>query len=258
MTDSNIHLSENEYRKLISKFDETQVKKKIGEYEEKKKRYFAENDLDKRKQIFRKVPQSDYRSISQSLSTEGMKEVQPIRDREKIEEMKNVLKRHTYRDYFLFVMGVNTGYRISDLLSMRLSDVRGKTHVSIKEQKTRNSTGKIRRLMLHPGLHPEIEEYVKIMRISDDDYLFPSRKGDKPISRVQAYRILNKAAKEIELEEIGTHTLRKTFGYHYYQKYKDVAHLQSLFGHSAPIITLRYIGIHQDTLDKSIADMDLL
>ena len=65
--------------------------------------------------------------------------------------------------------------------------------------------------------------------MNDDDYLFPSRKGDKPITRVQAYRILNDVAEKLGIEEVGTHTLRKTFGYWHYQQYKDVAILQDIF-----------------------------
>lgn len=78
-----------------------------------------------------------------------------------------------------------------------------------------------------------------------------------PIGRVQAYRILNSAAKAVGLSEIGTHTLRKTFGYHFYQQYKDVALLQELFNHSAPSVTLRYIGINQDALDKAMSGFEL-
>ena len=88
--------------------------------------------------------------------------------------------------------------------------------------------------------------------MQDEDYLFPSRKGDKPITRVQAYRILNAVADKLGLEEIGTHTLRKTFGYHHYQQYKDVAVLQDIFNHSSPSITLRYIGITNDIVDSTI------
>ncbi|PFH99668.1 site-specific integrase, partial [Bacillus thuringiensis] len=79
----------------------------------------------------------------------------------------------------------------------------------------------------------------------------------KPITRIQAYRIMNAAAEKVGLDEIGTHTLRKTFGYHYYQKTKDVVMLQTIFNHSAPSITLRYIGIQQDEIDKSLEDFSL-
>lgn len=181
-----------------------------------------------------------------------MEIVQPIRDRNKIEDMKNELKKNGTRDYLLFYTGINTGLRISDILNLKVRDVRGKTHISITERKTQ----KPKRFKIHNGLKDEIEAYVKNM--SADEYLFQSRKGNnKPITRVQAYRILNDAAEKVGLDEIGTHTLRKTFGYHFYQQYKDVALLQELFNHSAPSVTLRYIGINQDILDQAIDDFSL-
>lgn len=72
------------------------------------------------------------------------------------------------------------------------------------------------------------------------------------LDRVQAYRILNKAAQAVGVKErIGTHTPRKTFGYHHYKKYNDIVLLQKIFNHSSPSVTLRYIGIEQDTIDES-------
>jgi len=59
------------------------------------------------------------------------------------------------------------------------------------------------------------------------------------------------------MDSIGTHTLRKTFGYHFYQKYKDIALLQELFNHSAPSVTLRYIGINQDMIDDAMKEFKL-
>ena len=91
-----------------------------------------------------------------------------------------------------------------------------------------------------------------------EDYIFKSRNGkNKPITRVRAYTILNTAAKNIGLEEIGTHTLRKTFGYWFYKETKDIALLQQLFNHSSPSITLRYIGINQDVLDTALDNFNL-
>ena len=117
-----------------------------------------------------------------------MEYVQPIRNKEKIEEIKNVLKENGTRDYLLFVMGINTGLRISDLLKLRISDVRGKTHVEIKEQKT----GKIKRFPIIGGLQSLIEDYTRNKPLSD--YLFKSRNGkNRPLTRVMAYMIINKA-----------------------------------------------------------------
>jgi integrase len=177
--------------------------------------------------------------------------VQPIRDKNNIAEIKDILKRQSLRDWFLFVAGINTGLRISDLLKLKVGDIKDKTHITIKEKKT----GKEKRFRINTALAECIEYYT--MRMEQDAYLFPSRKGDNPISRVQAYRILNNVAQEVGLQEIGCHTLRKTFGYHFYQKTKDVALLQKIFNHSAPTITLRYIGINQDVMDKAIDNFSL-
>lgn len=182
-----------------------------------------------------------------------MNYVQPIRDISKIEEIKNILKRKNYRDYFLFTFGINCGLRISDILNLKVKHVKGQSHITLKEKKT----GKAKRLRINNSLQNEISQYVKGM--NDGDYLFPSRNGQgiKPITRVRAYMILNEAARVAGISEIGTHTLRKTMGYHFYQRTKDVALLQEIFNHSAPSITMRYIGINQDIIDSALDDFSL-
>lgn len=177
-----------------------------------------------------------------------MKFVQPIRNKKDIEAMKRELSP---RDSFLFTLGVNSGLRVSDMLQLRVKDVRNRTHIIVKEQKT----SKTKRFPINKTLQKAVKEYTQGM--DDNDLLFPSRKGLKPISRVQAYRQLNKAAQTLGLEEIGTHSMRKTFGFHFYQKTKDVAMLQQIFNHSSPSITLRYIGVSQDMIDEQIMDFGL-
>lgn len=94
--------------------------------------------------------------------------------------------------------------------------------------------------------------------MQDDEPLFKSQKGDnKPIGVVRAWGLLKDAAEKCDLDEIGTHTLRKTFGYHFYQQYKDVALLQEIFNHSSPSVTLRYIGINADIVDTAISKFNL-
>jgi integrase len=177
--------------------------------------------------------------------------VQPIRDKAIIEKMKNTLLKNSLRDYMLFETGINTGLRISDILELKVKDVKG-SHISLTEKKT----SKHKKFIIANGLRRKIDRYIEGM--DDDSYLFVSQKGkNKPISRIQAYRILNDAATKVGISEIGTHTLRKTFGYHYYQKTKDVAMLQKLFSHSSPSITLIYIGINQDIMDEALKDFDL-
>lgn len=163
--------------------------------------------------------------------------------------MKQALLRQSRRNYFLFVLGINIGLRISDIIPLKVCDLQN-SHIVIRESKT----GKNVRFLINNQLRSEINEYTA--QWSPDDYIFPSKKGGY-IGRVQAYNILNTAAREVGLKHIGTHTLRKTFGYFHYKRYKDVALLQTLFGHSAPSITLRYIGITQDEIDDTLADFFL-
>lgn len=180
-----------------------------------------------------------------------MNTVQPIRDKQKIEEVKSVLLKRCHRDYLLFVILINTGLRIGDTLPLQVSDVKDKSHITIEEKKT----GKKKRLLINQQLREEIDRY--IVGMDDNDYLFANKKTNKPITRIQAYRILNEAAAKVGLSEFGTHTGRKTFGYWHYQQFKDVAILQDIFNHSAPSITLRYIGISDDNKDETIRDFFL-
>jgi len=182
----------------------------------------------------------------------NMEYVQPIREKEKLDAMKLELMRSGYKNYMMFVVGINTGLRISDILSLQVKHVKDRTHIVINEQKT----GKEKRFKINSFLKQELDKYITGM--NEEDYLFPSQKcKNKPITRVQAYRILNAAGEKVGLGEIGTHTLRKTFGYHFYQKTKDIALLQELFNHSAPSVTLRYIGINQDMMDNAMDDFIL-
>lgn len=176
-----------------------------------------------------------------------MASVEPIRDKEKINAVKRILKKNGSRDYLLFLMGINSGLRISDILKLKVKDVKDREYIELTEQKT----NKYKRFPITESFKYELQEYI-IGKMSDE-YLFPSQKGGKSITRVQAYRIISKACFKAGIKaRIGTHTLRKTFGYHFYQENKDVALLQQIFNHSAPSVTLRYVGINQDIIDSRL------
>ncbi len=176
-----------------------------------------------------------------------MKCVEPIRNREKIETVKRILKGNGMRNFLLFLIGINSGLRISDILKLKVQDVLNKDYIEITEQKT----GKYKRFPITNSFKCDLNEF--IINKSPEEYLFTSLRRDKPITRIQAYRIINNACQKAGITtRIGTHTLRKTFGYHFYQKKKDVALLQCIFNHSAPSVTLRYIGINQDIIDSSL------
>lgn len=185
-----------------------------------------------------------------------MNTVQPIRKQELIEEIKFFLRERSERDYFMFVIGINIGLRITDMLHFRVKDVRGKEEVPIREGKT----GKEKLIPINATLQRAIAEYTKDMH--PNDYLFPSRQRDsnnlvKPITRERAYQILRQAADHFKLERIGCHSMRKTYGYFLYEKTKDVALLMYIFNHSTEAITMRYIGKNQESYAKAMKGFGL-
>jgi len=158
------------------------------------------------------------------------------------------------RDYVMFMTGIHTGLRISDILPLRVRDVEG-THIRIEEQKT----GKYKRIFISPILSKIFKEYTQGMK--KRDLLFKSKRKTrtgkpKPIDRTTAYKMLRDAAIAIDFgESFGTHSLRKTFGYNFYQKYKDIGSLQKYFNHDKQSTTLYYIGVGQDDLDEKVAHL---
>ncbi|MFJ8240807.1 tyrosine-type recombinase/integrase [Bacillus tropicus] len=175
-----------------------------------------------------------------------IKDVRPIRDKDQLEDMKWALKRHcSERDYIMFLIGINTGLRVGDLLKLKTSDVKKKKKIVIQEGKTKKP-----RTIKLDNIYDEVQAYANTV---ESDWLFPSRKGDKPITTTQAYRQLNKASEMADITEgVGTHTMRKTFGYWFYKQYKDVAKLQAILNHSHPQITLTYIGITEEEIEDSL------
>ena len=180
-----------------------------------------------------------------------MTTVEPIRDKASIRKIEKILAQKSKRNLLLFTIGTNCGLRISDILALNVGDVKGKNYIYITEKKT----GKYKRFPVNSKLKPMFDEFTKDK--NENEPLFKTVFQNR-LERVAAYGIIKSACKEAGIEEhIGTHTLRKTFGYHHYKKFQDVAMLQKIFNHSSPQITLRYIGIEQDQIDKSYTDFVL-
>ncbi|KGG79384.1 recombinase XerD, partial [Caloranaerobacter azorensis H53214] len=103
---------------------------------------------------------------------------------------------------------------------------------------------------LNNALRKAIKIYIKNKNLSYEDYFFPSSKGGH-IGRIQAYRVLKEAANVIGIENFGTHSLRKTWGYWTYKVSRyNIGLIMDTFNHSSQKITLRYIGVNQDQKDE--------
>lgn len=171
--------------------------------------------------------------------------VEPIRRKDDLKKVEDILSKQSMRNLIFFTIGTNCGLRISDILSLNVGDVKGRTHISITEKKT----GKYKKFPINAKLKPMFDEFTKGRRVDEPLFLttFKNR-----LERYAAYYIIRYACEKAGLhEKVGTHTMRKTFGYHHYKKYKDVVMLQKIFNHSSPQITLRYIGIEQEQIYES-------
>lgn len=174
-----------------------------------------------------------------------MTTVEPIRRRRDIKRIEKYLKKTSERDFMLFIFGINSGLRISDILKLNVEDVRDKQYIEICEKKT----GKFKKFPLNDKLKHLIKIYTKGK--SSEEPLFKTFFGNR-MDRIEAWRRIKNHCKYLKLNiNVGTHTLRKTFGYHHYKKFKDVAMLQKIFNHSNPAITLSYIGIAQEEIDNN-------
>ena len=187
-----------------------------------------------------------------------MEFVQPIRDVKQIDTIKKLLKQQSLRDYCLFVLGINSGLRISDLLKLRISDISDKGKIKDRIRLREKKTNKFKDFPLSNSIKSALKEYLKTREYDENEPLFISRKNKGFLLRQQAYKIINDVAKSVGIKEkIGTHTLRKTFGYHAYNNGYDITLIQKLFNHSSPSVTLRYIGITQDEMDDVYLSLDL-
>ncbi|WLR53756.1 tyrosine-type recombinase/integrase [Mesobacillus subterraneus] len=180
-----------------------------------------------------------------------MKMVSAIKSKSKIITMKRFLQTHSTRDYCLFLLGINTGIKLQELLSLRVHDVCDK-HGEIADFLSFplyfNPP-----VYLNSSIKRSLKKYINENSLIDTDYLFKSRKTSNPITRQQAYRIINAAAKNAGIDEpVGMTTLRKTFGYHAYSQGVAISLIQKRLQHSSPSETKHFIGVDQETVPVKI------
>lgn len=177
--------------------------------------------------------------------------VEPIRDEKNIKAIRKILSNNP-RNHLLFVMGVNNGLRTGDLLKLKVDDVRllkEGDSISIKEGKT----GKQNILVINKTVHKVLGQYLTECISNNDDYLFKSRKGNKPITIQTVNSFLKQWTSAINLRgNYGAHSLRKTWGY--FQRKKFGVGFEVIckrYNHASPSVTMRYLGI----TDKEVTDI---
>jgi integrase len=189
-----------------------------------------------------------------------MNNVEPIKSKEKVFAIKQYIlsdkynERYRARDYLLFVFGINSALRISDLLTLRVKDVfnsQGEIKESFKVR-TRK-TKKELKILINESVKKALKNYFDQEQFPEpNDYLFKTQTGQK-LDRIRAWKLIKKWVKSVGLDpsNYGTHTLRKTWGYHSRKNFGiPIELISEKLGHRSNAVTKRYIGINQEEINS--------
>lgn len=175
--------------------------------------------------------------------------VEAFKNKKDEDKVKRYFKNHKdKRRYPLFIIGMNTGLRIGDIVKLQIKNfqdgylilVEGKTH----KRKT---------IVINNELQEVLYDYYP--NGLSNDYLFPSQKGGH-IGEVQVWRWFKEAKRKCRIKyNIATHTMRKSLGKKVNDKY-GIDETQMILGHDNQRDTLRYIGKEQDLLDSILLNIN--
>lgn len=200
---------------------------------------------------------------------------EPIKNIEDIERISQwFLEHNRYRDNMLWIVGINFGLRVSDLLRLKVCDLiddnyHFKSSFCLLEKKTANTrkVKKNRYITINQAVMEAVILYLKNVPSKMDDYLFRSESNrganlNQPLHRNSVERILKEVKTALGLpQRIATHTMRKTFGYHQMvmggNDQRRLLLLQKMFGHSSAMQTLSYIGITSEEIDDAYKGLNL-
>ena len=212
----------------------------------------------------------------------------PIKDKQTIKQIKEIyIKKNKKRDLLLFLLAINTGLKLNDLLNLNVKDVKEKEYLEIKqiniinddnnnnkikknnkEEKENNKNNnnkttrkqKINEIPINKTIQKLIKEITNKRKPKEP--LFISNFGGR-LDRTLVYKtfkeIINESTliKKEEKKYFSPSSWRKTFGYHYYQKYKDLSYLQYLFSQQTINETIRYIQIPQINMCRKVQGLNL-
>jgi integrase len=180
--------------------------------------------------------------------------VDPIRKRKDIDSIKKLISDNV-RDSALFTLGINTNLRASDLLRIKVGQVRDLKpgdSIELKEKKT----SKLRRVTLNKSCIQAIQRLLASRSYDDADSLFVGQRG--PITVPSVHRLVKSWCRAINLRgNYGSHSLRKTFGYHQRVTFgTDIPRLMVVFNHSTQRQTLEYLCIQPEEI-KDVYENEL-
>lgn len=176
--------------------------------------------------------------------------VEPIRSLAAIRRIRKLIEDRP-RELCLFTVGINTALRANELLSLQVGDVSGLSageSLAIKERKT----GKTRRITVNEPCVAAIKNYLHSRRGAEpSEPFFVGQRGRITVQYLN--RLVKKWCADAGVTEgnYGSHTLRKTWGYHQRVTFKaDLPLIMAAYGHSSQRITLAYLGIQPKEIES--------
>ncbi|NKB58646.1 MAG: tyrosine-type recombinase/integrase [Alphaproteobacteria bacterium] len=201
------------------------------------------------------MPIEDRKSANANHPKKGSSiKVEPIRDLKAIKRLKKILA-DSPRDLCLFTLGINTAYRANELLSITVGQVdylEAGDRLDLKQSKNK----RYRATTLNAAVISAIDNWLKV---------HPDPRGDAPLFLSQRYgqalqvstlsQMVKKWCGDVRLRgNYGSHTLRKTWGYHQRTTYdRRTALLTWAYGHASESQTLDYLCIQPDEIDELYA-----
>lgn len=197
-----------------------------------------------------------------------MKGCRPLSEEEiemvvhKLSTTKNKNERYSKRNTLLFLFGLRTGYRISELLSIKVCDVmhpdgKIKDYVVVQKRYVKQKTSG-RSCILHPSVKKRIPGVVKEMGLTQDDYLFCSQRTRDRMTREAVHRLFKWSFDLLQLDgQLGTHCMRKTFAKNIYRRTGyDLMATRDALGHKDVWNTVKYLQADRDIINKAILSND--
>ena len=168
--------------------------------------------------------------------------VNPVYDDDADYFIREALRHKHPRWELMWLLGVRSGLRISDIVRMTVSDA--KTQIwTVREVKT----GKYRAIEYPADVRAALEAHIVRYSLKTTDYIIfsCSTRHDHPVSRQHADRVIREAALSVGIECIGTHSMRKSFAARWVRSGGDLMALQHVLNHKYLSTTLTYLAVHK-------------
>lgn len=153
-----------------------------------------------------------------------------------LDAFRVALRRYGNKFEVIFEVGLATGLRIGDILRLRYSDfLPDRYWVQVIEQKT----GKARRVTVPDSLRYFLGQKLVYYGYDLESLLAPGRREGQAVSRNRVYRVFKAVGRELGMNDIGTHSMRKTFARTLYiSSGGDLEKVQNELNHKYPATTI--------------------